>query len=289
MKEFTKLIRPGHCIKNILIFCPLLFSGQLYNSYLLSKSIIGFLSFCLLCSVVYIMNDIKDAEYDRQHTTKCKRPIAAGTISSRLAIVIAVSFFIISTVLNAYFNNRLQAWVIFLIYFAINIGYSLFGLKNVALVDIIILVAGFILRIFFGSVITGIAISKWLYLSIFAGSFYCSLGKRRNEIRCEESGNTRMVLKRYSQSFLEKNMNMCLTLAIVFYSLWCVDAVTVEQHRNSSAIWTLPIVLTLSLRYSMIVEGKSDGDPISVIIKDKVMIGLAVFYLLCMYFIIYGF
>lgn len=288
MKQFIKLIRPHHCIKNIIIFFPILFSGQLYKIELFIKSVMGFFTFFILCSVVYIINDIKDVESDRQHSTKCKRPIASGVISPKYALVMAVSLFIIAINLNAYFNNKLEAWAIFILYFAINIGYSIFGLKNLALVDIIILASGFILRIFFGSAITGITISKWLYLTVVAGSFYCSLGKRRNEIKNEKFKQTRSVLKNYSQSFLEKSMNMFMTLAIVFYSLWCIDPLTIEHHKNGNAIWTLPLVLIITLRYSMIIESRSDGDPIGVIIKDKVLICLFVFYILCMYFIIYS-
>lgn len=288
MREYIKLIRPHHYVKNILIFLPLVFSGQLFKLELLIKSIIGVLSFCLICSVVYIMNDIKDIEFDRHHTTKCNRPIASGAIAPSSAIVLAVLFLLISTILNAYFNNKIEAWIILILYFAINVGYSIFGLKHIPLVDIIILVTGFILRVFFGSVITNILISNWLYLTVIAISFYCSLGKRRNEIKCEEPNCTRRVLKRYNQSFLDKNMYMCLTLAIVFYSLWCVDPGTIAHHKNSNAIWTVPLILILAIRYSMIIENNSDGDPVEVIIKDKVLLILGLIYVVCMCFIIYG-
>ena len=115
----------------------------------------------------------------------------------------------------------------------LNLLYS-FGLKNVPVADIAILVSGFLLRVLYGSSITGIEISKWLYLTVIAMSFYLGLGKRRNELEKHGGESTRKVLEAYNKNFLDKNMYMCLSLAIVFYSLWCTDPNTISLYNNNA-------------------------------------------------------
>ena len=102
-----------------------------------------------------------------------------------------------------------------------NIGYS-FGLKDVPMIDITILAAGFLVRVMYGAAVTGSAVSDWLNLTVISVAIYCALGKRRNELKRTGSG-TRTVLKNYSPEFLDKNMYLCLALANVFYALWSTD------------------------------------------------------------------
>ena len=164
-------------------------------------------------------------------------------------------------------------------YFLLNLGYS-FGWKNIPILDIAILVSGFLLRMLLGTAVTGIAISGWLYLTVTSISFYLGLGKRRGELRTA-SGGTRKVLEYYSDSFLTQNMQMCLTLAVVFYSLWSMD-------RGENLMWTVPLVLCICLRYSMTVEGNSDGDPVEVIYQDKVLLLLGAVFAAVTLVLLYG-
>ena len=288
---YLRLMRPQHYIKNVLIFLPLIFSGQLFDKDLLLKTFIGAVGFCLLSSVIYIINDIKDVENDRNHSTKRYRPIANGHISTRKAVVFVGVLLAIAVALIIIAKISMVGWGIFIIYFLINIGYSVLGLKNIALVDITILVLGFLLRVVFGSVLSGIVISNWLYLTVIAASFYLALGKRRNEISAEDDkGNgTRKVLKSYSREFLDKNMYVCFGEMVVFYSLWSVDKTTMLNHANAGkAIWTVPLVILIMMRYSMDVEGDSDGDPTNVILKDKLLMGLIFLYAVAIVFVVYG-
>jgi decaprenyl-phosphate phosphoribosyltransferase len=287
MKNLLKLMRPKHYIKNLLLFFPIVFNGSLLNADLALKAVFGFVSFCLMSSVVYIINDIKDVEMDKMHSTKKDRPIASGAVSVKSAIVMAFFIFILSLLVNFAFNNTLLAWVVLFSYFIINILYSVLGFKHIKMLDIMILMVGFLLRIFFGSVITGIMISNWMYLTVIAISFYFSLGKRRNEI-LRESG-TRKVLSKYNINFLNTNMNLCMTLAIVFYSLWCIDASTLYQHGNNYTIWSIPMVLLMVMRYSMIIENDSDGDTIRVVLSDALLIAMGLIYITFMYLVIYVF
>ena len=129
-----------------------------------------------------------------------------------------------------------RCWLALGAYFLLNLAYSL-GLKDKPLVDIAILVSGFLLRLLYGGAVTDIDLSKWLCLTVMAASFYMGLGKRRGERRGQK-GETRAVLRHYSESFLDKNMYMCLALAVMFYALWTVDELTVARVGSENLLWT---------------------------------------------------
>lgn len=279
-------MRVHHYLKNILIFLPLVFSQNLFDISLLKKALLGFCSFSILSSIVYIINDIQDVEKDRMHPTKCYRPIASGAVSKEKAFKLAIGISIIGIVLNFFvdgFNG--MSWIFIIVYLLLNFAYSM-GLKNLPIIDISILVSGFLLRVLYGSSITGIEVSKWLYLTVISMSFYLGLGKRRNEY-LKQGDKTRAVLKYYNHNFLDKNMYMCLGLTIVFYALWCVDPMTIERYSNSNIVWTVPLVMLICMKYSLNVESESDGDPVSVLLSDKILIYMVCIYIIITLFIIY--
>lgn len=286
MKNYLKLMRVHHYLKNVLIFLPLVFSQNLFDVTLLKKTILGFLSFSILSSIVYIVNDIQDVEKDRAHPTKCKRPIASGAVSVKEAYILAVVIAVLGITLN-YFACEfdLLGWGFVILYVGLNFAYSM-GLKNLPIIDITILVSGFLIRVLYGSAVTAIEVSNWLYLTVISMSFYLGLGKRRNELVTQGS-KSRKVLKFYNHDFLDKNMYMCLGLTIVFYSLWCVDSTTIARYSNSNIVWTVPLVMLICMKYSLNVEGNSDGDPVSVLLKDKILMGMVFLYAMIVLFIIY--
>lgn len=286
MKNYLKLMRVHHYLKNVLIFLPLVFSQNLFDVTLLKKTILGFLSFSILSSIVYIVNDIQDVEKDRAHPTKCKRPIASGAVSVKEAYILAVVIAVLGITLN-YFacGFDLLGWGFVILYVGLNFAYSM-GLKNLPIIDITILVSGFLIRVLYGSAVTAIEVSNWLYLTVISMSFYLGLGKRRNELVTQGS-KSRKVLKFYNHDFLDKNMYMCLGLTIVFYSLWCVDSTTIARYSNSNIVWTVPLVMLICMKYSLNVEGNSDGDPVSVLLKDKILMGMVFLYAMIVLFIIY--
>lgn len=274
MKQYLKLMRVKHYIKNILVFLPFIFSGQLFKPFYLVRALVGFAAFCLISSAVYIFNDIRDAERDRMHPTKKDRPIASGAISKRAACILAVCL-VIATALVQYFTRTADwsAWAILFTYLVLNIAYSM-KLKNIPIVDVAILVSGYVLRVLYGSVLGGIDISRWLYLTVIAMSFYLGLGKRRNELIRQDDAVKRNVLQYYNKSFLDKNMYMCLALTIAFYSLWTVDPTTIARIHTQNIVWTVPLVILILMSYSLHVERDSDGDPVEVFLGDKVLFSL---------------
>ena len=278
IKLYLKLIRVKHYIKNLLIFLPLIFSMQFYIIDNVVKTFINFMIFSFVCSIVYIINDIHDKDKDRQHSKKCNRPIASGKVTIKEAyglIVFLITLIIFTSIL---IKNNIYIYSIVLFYLVLNICYSKF-LKNIPIVDIICLVIGFVLRVIYGALIINVEVSNWLYLTIISLSFYLALGKRRNEL--QSGTNTREVLKFYNRDFLDKNMYMFLSLMIVFYSMWCVDSSNIIKFGNN-LILTVPILLLIAMKYSLNIEGNIEGDPVEVLLSDKVLIILIIIYIIIM-------
>lgn len=285
--DIIKLMRPKHYVKNVLVFVSLVFTQNLFNISVLVKTIGGFVAFSLLTSVVYIINDINDVEADRQHDVKKNRPIASGAVSVPVACILAVVLFISSFAINFLCGRILTSTVVLIGYFIVNLCYSL-GCKHIPFVDIVLLVSGFLLRVIYGATLIGAGISSWVYLAIISLSFYMALGKRRNEIKkMGAKGTTRKVLSYYTYEFLDKFMYVCLTLSIAFYSLWSADKDIVQKYGTDKLVWTVPIVITLIMKYSADIETNSYGDPVDVIMHDKVLISLSIVYVLLLLSLIY--
>lgn len=278
MRNYLRLLRVKHYIKNLLIFLPLVFSKNLLNWEALHSCLLGFLTFSLSSSTIYILNDLADVEKDRMHPVKKNRPIASGAVTPRSAVICGVICLAAGASFQLLAGQLLSAFCI-LLYIALNITYS-FYFKERAFSDIIILVSGFFLRVIYGAMLAGVSISAWLYLTIIAASFYLALGKRRNELK-QTNGKTRKVLQYYSYEFLDKNMYMCMAIANVFYSLWAMDG-------NGKMLPTAPVVLLLSMRYSYNIEKEdSQGDPVDVITHDKAILFAAMVYALYVLLVLY--
>ena len=285
MNRYLKLMRVHHYMKNLLVFAALVCSGQLFVPAKLCAGVLGFFAFCATSSAIYIINDIRDCEKDRRHPTKCRRPIASGAVSVCNAIILAVVLFVLAALFIAPVF-KLSAVLLLLLYIVLNLAYS-FGIKNVPIADITVLAAGFVIRVIYGAQLTEIIISNWLYLAVFAMSFYLALGKRRGELIQVTNGDTRSVLKAYPLDFLNRNMTMCLTLGNVFYALWSMDQVTTAFYHNRLLIFTVPIVLLITLKYSLTIDTASDGDPVEVLIHDRALLLLVLLYLAVMLGILY--
>lgn len=271
--KYLKLMRVKHYLKNVLVALPVIFAGVALHPVNIFKTLIAFITFSLTSSIIYIINDIRDVEKDRKHPVKKKRPIASGEVSIKAAVILAILLFV-ATIAILYFSGLLFNYgvLVLLVYFVLNLGYS-FGLKDIPLVDITILASGFVLRALYGGLLLNIDLSNWLFLTVLSGSFYMALGKRRNELIKLEGKETRKVLKYYTKEFLDKNMYMFLSLSIVFYSLWSTLGVDNRFFKFSSIL-----LILILMKYSLNVEQDSLGDPIEVILGDKILIILAFIY-----------
>ena len=279
-------MRIHHYLKNFLIFLPLIFSGKLFDVETLKISALGFVSFCFIASFIYVINDILDVNQDKLHPIKCKRPIVSGDIEKKNAIVFAVILFIISSVCNyfVYISSNNMSWILWSIYILINIGYS-FGLKRVPGLDVIILSAGFVIRVLYGGAINSIEVSHWLYFTVLMVSLYMSLGKRRNELK-NQGECVRKVLRYYNYRVVNVLMYLAFILALGCYTLWCVT--TVMTNKFSAYIYiSIALVFVIIARYSKDIEGKVDGDPVNVLLKDKMLMSGGAIYAALMFVIMY--
>ncbi len=281
MKNYLGLIRIKHWIKNFLVFLPLFFSSNILNINKLYIGIISFFIFCFSSSIVYMVNDILDIENDKLHPIKKNRPLASGKISIKSAYFIITFLTIISSILVLYLFYKSKNYFIIiipLIYITINILYS-FLLKKIPILDILIVVLGFVLRVLFGGICVNITISKYLYLLIIFGSYYLVFGKRRGEL-LKTNSKSRKVLGKYTKEFLDKNMYVSYGITIMSYILWCIE-------YNNYMFWTILIFVSILELYSLNVEKDSYADPVDIILNNRtIMIGIII-YIIVLFVLIY--
>lgn len=291
IREWAKLLRLKHWIKNLLVLFPLFFSGEALASHSFVSGCEGFLTFALASSFVYILNDAQDVKEDSAHPRKKSRPLASGTISIRAAIIAASFLFAIALSSCIFLAERPSYSLgVLLIYIVLNVAYS-FGLKAKPVIDVTILALGFLLRVMFGGFFCNIPISSWLFLTVLAISFFLALGKRWGEMTTYGS-TTRKSLTRYTHSFLEKNMYMFLGLGLSFYSLWTFQRIgNFDATINLSTVAYISgilfaILLCLRYTYDLECEG-TDGDPTEVLLGDITLIALVLCWFITMVVSVY--
>ena len=283
-----KAMRPYQWVKNVLLFSGLIFSLSLFQTSSLLKSLMGFVVFCLISSGIYLINDIRDFEEDRNHPVKKNRPIASGKLKLPIARVFATILVIIAFVLSYFLNKGFTFLVA--IYFLNNLAYS-FGLKKVAILDVMMVSFGFLLRPVAGCVVIGVQVSPWLFICSLMFALLFSFGKRRNELSIlKRSANKhRKSLQDYTVYFLDIMMAISGGLAIGTFALYTMAAETVERFGTQRLIITTPFVLYGVFRYFFLVHLKSEGgDPTKLLTTDiPTLVNGALFGLMLIY-VIYG-
>ncbi len=275
-KAIIKLIRVKQYIKNLLVFLPLFFSGYAFNAPLLFKVATGFLIFCLVASIVYVVNDLQDIEKDRKHPKKKLRPLASGALS-KVEAYSTIAVLLVAAGILSIFTLDMASAAILVTYLVMNILYSV-KLKHIPIVDVAIIGAGFYLRLIYGGFVADIELSSYILMTVLFGSLFMAFGKRRNEL-IRNGVNSRKVLKFYSREFLDKNMYVMVGLTIVFYALWAITA----KINSQILLSTIPIMVFMLIRYSFVIEkDSSDGDPSEVLLSDKpiAMLGVVLAILL---------
>lgn len=264
-----KLLRVKHYIKNFFIFIPLVFSLSFYDFSDVKLTLISFACFCLVVSCVYIVNDCKDVEQDRNHPIKKKRPIASGKISVQNAYILALSLLLIASFVSYLFLSY-KVLIVLYCYLFMNILYTLY-LKKIALVDVMVIAIGFILRIYAGSFAIGVEVSNWLLLTTLSLSLFLGFGKRIGEYRKNKDKNTRVSLNFYTEKSLQMFLNVTLTTSIVFYSLYTIFG----QTHIKNLVYTVPFVFLGFFRYYLLLESNvEDGDPTEVLTNDKMVMAV---------------
>ena len=268
ISSILRLLRPSHYIKNLFVLLPLFFSAQITNNLLLKNAILAFVSFCLIASSVYVFNDIYDINDDRIHPEKKTRPLASGVISISLAIILDLVLSIGGLLLSYLVNYKLL--FVLVAYKLINILYTLI-LKKIAILDIMVLSLGFVLRLYAGSVSTGIQLSEWIIIMTFLLSMLIVLGKRRNDVLFFEQEEIvlRHAVKGYNSMFLNYTMVMLSSVIIVSYIMYTVSPEIQQRFGTGHLFITVFWVLSGILRYlQLLFVFNSRENPVKLLIND---------------------
>ncbi len=261
-------IRPQQWIKNMLVFGGLIFSQSFLKLDALLLSIAAFIVFCLASSAIYLFNDLRDIEEDRQHPIKCHRPLASGLLSVQLTWIIMISMLLIA-VSGAILLRPAFAMII-IIYLILNILYSMF-LKKQVILDVMIVSFGFVLRAVAGALVIAVEVSPWLFLCTLMLALLVSFGKRRHELVLlnNNAHQHRMSLKEYSPPFLDIMMTISGAAALVTYSLYTMASETIARFGTQWLVLSTLFVLYGIFRYFYLVHQKNaGGDPSNLFVKD---------------------
>ena len=267
------MLRFRHWIKNFLIFAPLFFSQNLFNVNLLSKSIILFISFSLMASVVYCINDIVDLKDDRKHPTKKNRPLAAGKISLSRVIFLAIICGFTSLVLPAVFKINSYVYLVLLTYLLMNILYTMW-LKKITLVDVFILAIGFVLRVVIGGVSCDIALSHWIIILSFMLALFLAITKRMNDVQIKESSgfDLRIASKGYTSEYLKILLGITGAVSIVTYIMYTLSEEVISRFQSKHLyISTIFVLLALFEFLNVTFIKKESGNPTEVFYKNRLI------------------
>jgi 4-hydroxybenzoate polyprenyltransferase len=301
-----RLMRPRQWIKNIAIFAAITFSGSLFDWTSFQKALLGFVAFCSLSSASYIINDIFDIKKDRLHPFKRFRPLANKDLSITYALVLALILIIASFILGTRINPAF--FILLFIYLLIQFFYSTI-LKPIAIVDILAIALGYILRVYAGELAGGFHISVWLLLTTISLSLFLAIGKRRSELtlvsqnKAVNISDVRKTLSHYSEGLLNIYASIFATSTFVSYTLFTFlenprgfsiglsifmpDFLPTFFQRKWLMLTIIPVVYGL-MRYLQDIYEKHEGEsPERVLTSDKPLLIDVIFWILLVIFIIY--
>jgi 4-hydroxybenzoate polyprenyltransferase len=264
------MMRPRQWIKNAFVMAPLFFTPPAFSVRHVEFVVAGIVSFCALASAIYILNDYIDREADRKHPEKQFRPLAAGTISTRFGLtlmgILLTSGFAIAL------STSLEFTWIAAGYVALNLAYS-FGLKDVAILDVLIIALGFTLRVQAGAVLIDIAPSAWIVITTGLLALFLALAKRRDDLARNLGGDHRKSLNGYTLAYLDVAATIMLGALLVAYMIYTTDANVMKELHTDKIYYTTPFVVAGILRYLQIaLVEKGSGSPTDVVLSDRFLI-----------------
>ena len=289
LKLLLKTMRPKQWTKNVFVWAALVFDVKLFDRGPFLRTLTTFILFCLISGAVYIINDLVDIEKDRRHPHKRGRPLASGALNPRFAavgagIIVAGALPVALWVDRAAGHRAPLVTLILYGYLALMIAYS-FRLKNIVIVDVLTIAAGFVLRVAAGVVaVNAVRFSPWMYVCMVLLALFLALGKRRQEIVLLEgnSGDTRKILEEYNLRFLDEMLALVSSTTVMAYSLYTFSAPNLPP--NHTMMLTIPFVLYGLFRYLYLIHVKGETDPPDVVaLKDRplqidlLLFGLIVF------------
>jgi decaprenyl-phosphate phosphoribosyltransferase len=257
-----KLLRIKQWIKNTFVIAPLLFSSKFLDLDALGRSLLAVTLFCIASSAAYIVNDMRDKEKDRCHPTKSlTRPLAAGIVSVRQALILLFALYIFLLIGFFLFSDVM---IVIFAYMLINLIYTIY-IKNQPVLDIFCIATGFVLRIVAGSVAIDVAVSEWMSITTLCLALYLAAVKRRQELS-QRGTTSREVLGKYTVALIDRYAEMSATGALVFYSMYVMST-------KPELILTIPLVLFGIFRYWYVVEALDGGEsPTDALLADLQLI-----------------
>ncbi|MCG9910476.1 MAG: decaprenyl-phosphate phosphoribosyltransferase [Flavobacteriales bacterium] len=287
MLIFFRLMRVHQWVKNLFLLLPLFFAGKLFEYDLLLNVFWGFLCFSMAASAVYILNDYKDIESDRNHPSKKNRPLASGAVKPSTAIILGILLLVLAFS-GAWFLS-LRFLVILAAYFVMNVAYT-FGLKHIAVLDTTIIATGFVLRVMAGGAVADIPVSQWIVLMTFLLALLLGFAKRRDDvlIYMDSGKKMRKSVDGYNLEFINLSMVMMAGVVIVSYIMYVLsDEVAERWDAHNLYITAFPVILGV-LRYLQLtfVRGKT-GNPTKILLKDRVIQVVIISWVALFYLIIY--
>lgn len=279
LAALVRLARPKQWVKNVLVVAAPGAAGVLGEPRALFRTGVAFVCFCLAASGLYFVNDVLDVEADRRHPTKRRRPVAAGAVSERTAVLVAVT--LLAAALGLTFAAR---WLLVLVvgaYLVQSLLYS-FWLKHEPVLDLASVASGFVLRAIAGGVAVGVAISPWFLIVAGAASLFMVTGKRHAEL--VELGDAasahRRALELYPRAYLGQVRAIASSVTVLAYCLWAFE----KSEPVGNPVWfelsIVPFVLGI-LRYALLLDLGKGGAPEEIVLSDRVLLGLGVAWALC--------
>lgn len=273
MTAFFLLIRPHQWLKNLFVFLPIFFAGELGNIQLVVEAFFSFMAFSFIASAIYCLNDIIDVEDDRKHHSKKNRPIASGKISKKLAVMIAISFVIASFSIIGLLssNNKIQQTCVIIAYLVINVMYC-FWVKKIAIIDVMFIATGFVLRLVIGGLAVDIELTNWIIMMTFLLALFMGFAKRRDDVVIKnESGIVvRENISKYNVALINQLLCMLASITIVCYIMYTMSIDVINRFNTSYLYLTTVFVIAGITRYMQLslVEEKS-GSPTKILMKDR--------------------
>jgi 4-hydroxybenzoate polyprenyltransferase len=262
-------MRPHQYIKNIFIFLPIFFAMRITDVTALTHAFIAFIAFSLVSSSIYVLNDYFDIEADKLHPKKRNRPLASGAISKSEAKKIMALLFGIGIVLILTISPK--GALILLFYALMNVAYSI-KIKHISIVDMVTIAVGFVLRLFVGSAVTGIVLSKWIVIIVFLLALFLALAKRRDDVLIFMNDGVKMrkVIENYNLQFLDTAMSIMASVVIVSYLLYVTSPEVVARLHSDYLYLTAFFVILGIMRYLQIAFVFQDsGAPTKIVLKDR--------------------
>lgn len=279
MKSITlylRLIRPRQWVKNAFVFAPLVFAMQFDDAHAWTFSALAALAFALVASSIYIMNDIHDVKEDRAHPQKRRRPIASGQVSVARARVLAVVLALAGFVVAALALPR-ECLALVAGYAVVQMLYT-HALKYYAIIDVLIIASGFVMRVLMGGFATNIYVSSWIILTTYMLALFIASGKRYHEYALTQYHHERVSLASYSAPLLDRMIGISCACALLMYALYTVETARATGHDG--LVYTTVFVVFGLFRYLQVLYVfKEGGAPESVVLKDKLFLANGIAWL----------